>query len=64
MHVVFLLLNALFRKALKLDAVEQVNVIYSHAAALVIPIVQALLGEEYVCLLYTSHARADHWPIP
>lgn len=48
MHVVFLLLNALFRKALKLDAVEQVNIIYSNAAALVIPIVQALLGEEYV----------------
>ena len=44
MHVVFLLLNALFRKALKLDAVEQVNIIYSNAAALVIPIVQALLG--------------------
>ena len=48
MHVVFLLLNVLFRKALKLDAVEQVNIIYSNAAALVIPIVQALLGEEYV----------------
>lgn len=43
MHVVFLLLNALFRKALKLDAVEQVNIIYSNAAALVIPIVQARL---------------------
>ncbi|MEI3252655.1 MAG: hypothetical protein V8R76_01995 [Faecalibacterium sp.] len=35
-------------QVLKLDAVEQVNVIYSNAAALVIPIVQALLGEEYV----------------
>ena len=33
MHVVFLLLNALFRKALKLDAVEQFNIIYSNAAA-------------------------------
>ena len=33
MHVVFLLLNALFRKALKLDAVEQVNIIYSNAPA-------------------------------
>ena len=33
MHVVFLLLNALFRKSLKLDAVEQVNIIYSNAAA-------------------------------
>ena len=27
---------------------EQVNIIYSNAAALVIPIVQALLGEKYV----------------
>ena len=51
MHVVFLLLNALFRKALKLDAVEQVNIIYSNAAALVIPIVQALLGVGICCLL-------------
>lgn len=34
MHVVFLLLNALFRRPLKLDAVEQVNIIYSNAAAL------------------------------
>ena len=33
MHVVFLLLNALFRKVLKLDTVEQVNIIYSNAAA-------------------------------
>ena len=33
MHVVFLLLNALVRKVLKLDAVEQVNIIYSNAAA-------------------------------
>lgn len=33
MHVVFLLLNALFRKVLKLDAVEQVNIIYSNASA-------------------------------
>ena len=33
---------------LKLDAVERVNIIYSNAAALVIPLVQALLGSEYV----------------
>ena len=48
MHVVFLLLNALFRKALKLDAVEQVNIIYSNAAALVI-----------VLLLWA--VQASHW---
>ena len=34
--------------SLKLDAVERVNIIYSNAAALVIPLVQALLGSEYV----------------
>ena len=48
MHVVFLILNAIFKRPLKLDVVEQVNIIYSNAAALVIPLVQALLGEEYV----------------
>ena len=48
MHIVFLILNAIFKKPLKLDVVEQVNIIYSNAAALVIPLVQALLGEKYV----------------
>lgn len=42
MHVVFLVLNAIFKRPLKLDVVEQVNIIYSNAAALVIPLVQAL----------------------
>ena len=41
MHVVFLVLNAIFKKPLRLDVVEQVNIIYSNAAALVIPLVQA-----------------------
>lgn len=48
MHVVFLALDAAFHKPLKMDAVERVNVIYSNAAALVIPLVQALLGSKYV----------------
>lgn len=48
MHVVFLALDAAFHKQLKMDAVERVNVIYSNAAALVIPLVQALLGSKYV----------------
>ena len=51
-HVVLLVLSALLSRPLKLDAVEQVNVIYSNAAALVIPLVKALLqatlGSEYV----------------
>ena len=57
MHIVFLLLNALFRKALKLDAVEQVNIIYSNAAALVIPIVQALSAITPACATVTSMAQ-------
>ena len=48
MHVVFLAFDTVIRKPLKLDAVERVNIIYSNAAALVIPLVQALLGSEYV----------------
>ena len=58
MHVVFLVLNAIFKKPLKLDVVEQVNIIYSNAAALVIPLVQALLGEEicrvFLCFCHRS----------
>lgn len=48
MHVVFLAFDTVIRRPLKLDAVERVNIIYSNAAALVIPLVQALLGSEYV----------------
>ena len=44
-HVVLLVLSALLSRPLKLDAVEQVNVIYSNAAALVIPLVKALMGD-------------------
>ena len=39
---------AAISRPLKLDAVEQVNVIYSNAAALVIPLVKALMGDAYV----------------
>lgn len=48
MHVVFLAFDTVIRKPLKLDVIERVNIIYSNAAALVIPLVQALLGSEYV----------------
>lgn len=48
MHVVLLAMTALLRRPLKLDVIEQVNTIYSNAGALVIPLVQALLGSEYV----------------
>ena len=48
MHIVLLAVTALLHRPLKLDAVEQVNTVYSNAGALVIPLVQALLGSEYV----------------
>ena len=47
-HVVFLALTAVLRRPLGLDAVERATAIYSNAGALVIPLVQALLGQEYV----------------
>ena len=49
-HVVFLALTAVLRRPLGLDAVERATAIYSNAGALVIPLVQALLGQEYVLL--------------
>ncbi|MGI6181339.1 MAG: AEC family transporter [Agathobaculum sp.] len=47
-HILFLLLTRLLGKLLRLDAVERVNIIYTNAGILVIPLVQALLGAEYV----------------
>ena len=46
-HLLFLLLTWLLRRPLGLDAIERATAIYSNAGALVIPLVQALLGQEY-----------------
>lgn len=48
LHLLFLACTALLRRMLHLDVIERATVIYSNAAALVIPLVQALLGDEYV----------------
>lgn len=48
MHIVLIALSALLRRPLKLDAIERMSVIYSNAGTLVIPLVQAILGSEYV----------------
>lgn len=48
MHLLFLALTALLKKPLKLDVIERCAVIYSNASALVIPLLQATLGSEYV----------------
>lgn len=47
-HLLFLVLTGLLRRFLGLDAIERATAIYSNAGALVIPLVQALLGQEYV----------------
>ena len=62
MHVVLLAMTALLRRPLKLDVIEQVNTIYSNAGALVIPLVQALLGSEYV--IYSCACSSGPTPMP
>ena len=47
-HVGFLLFNLIIRKPLHLSPVEQASVVYSNAGNLIIPIVSALLGQEWV----------------
>lgn len=47
-HVLFLLVCRLLRRPLRLDDIERCAVIYTNGGILVIPLVQALLGETYV----------------
>lgn len=51
-HILFLLLTAILKKPLHLDVIERATIIYSNAGILVIPLVQELLGQEYV--IYSS----------
>lgn len=51
-HILFLLLTAILKKPLHLDVIERATIIYSNAGILVIPLVQELLGQEYV--VYSS----------
>lgn len=51
-HVLFLILTTILKQALQLDTIERATVIYSNAGILVIPLVQDLLGQEYV--IYSS----------
>lgn len=48
----YLLLSLLLRKPLRLDRVEQVSVEFSNAGNLIIPLVTAMLGPEWI--VYTS----------
>lgn len=51
-HILFLLITAILKKPLHLDVIERATIIYSNAGILVIPLVQELLGQEYV--IYSS----------
>ena len=47
-HVLFLLFTAILRKPCRLSTIEQLTVIYTNAGILVVPLIQALLGQQYV----------------
>lgn len=51
-HILFLFLTAILKKPLHLDVIERATIIYSNAGILVIPLVQELLGQDYV--IYSS----------
>lgn len=51
-HILFLVLTALLKKPLQLNVIEKATVIYSNAGILVIPLVNELLGSDYI--IYSS----------
>lgn len=51
-HILFLLLAKVLTPILHLNTIERATLIYPNAGNLVIPLVQALLGDEYI--IYTS----------
>ena len=52
LHLVLIVLVTTLGKPLKMDGVEQTSLIYSNAGNLIVPIVAAILGKEWV--IYTS----------
>lgn len=51
-HVLFITVTAALGRALRLDAVERASIVYSNAGNLIIPLVTAILGSEWV--IYSS----------
>ena len=47
-HLIFIAVTALLKRLLGLDTIEQMTVIYTNGGILVIPLVQAMLGDDYV----------------
>ena len=51
-HILFIVFTEIFRKVTDLSVIEQLTLIYTNAGILVIPLVESLLGSEYV--IYSS----------
>lgn len=51
-HIVLMVLSKVFEKSLHLNRIEKVSIIYSNAGNLIIPIVTAVLGKEWI--IYSS----------
>lgn len=51
-HMIFLVMTVPLKRIFYLDAIEQATCIYSNAGILVIPLLQTLLGQDYV--IYSS----------
>ena len=47
-HIIWIVFGTFFRKVMKITGVEQATLIYSNAGNLIIPLVSALFGAEYV----------------
>lgn len=47
-HIIFLVLERVLRRPLRLEAVESASILYSNAGNLIIPLVLAALGQEWV----------------
>ena len=57
-HIVFLILTAILKRPLHLDMVEELTTVYTNGGILVVPLVKALLGTEYV--IYSCSFLAVH----
>lgn len=51
-HIILLVLNEILKRVFRLNALEQASVMYSNAGNLIIPLISAILGPEWV--IYTS----------
>jgi len=63
LHIVYLFLLALFRKILHLTIVEQASAMYSNCGNMIIPIITAMFGKEWVifCCAYMTVQTIFMW---